>query len=67
MFNKNKIKKLESQMWDANFEIKRLKERVGWLLEDKEKRNAREAMLMKHLGLEIIDVRETKIIKRKDA
>ena len=54
-------------MWDANFEIKRLKERVEWLLEDKEKRNAREAMLMKHLGLEIIDVREAKIIKRKDA
>lgn len=64
MFNKKKIEKLESQMWDANFEIKRLKERVEWLLEDKEKRNAREAMLMKYLGLKIVDVpTETKIIK----
>ena len=51
-------------MWDANFEIKRLKERVEWLLEDKERRNAREAMLLKFLGLKIVDVPgETKIIK----
>lgn len=64
MFNKKKIKKLESHIWDALFEIKRLKEKVEWLLEDKDNRNAREAMLLQHLGVKIVDVpKETKIIK----
>lgn len=66
MFHKKLIEEVANEQFHLGHENQRLKEKVEWLLEEHERRDTREAMLLEHLGIKFETVQKhQRIIKAK--